>query len=109
MNDVDACDMLAFALYGAKRYEEALGVFKNMEEASNAEEDQRGIAMVWQGHVLDLLGRREEAIALYRKAVNLGLETVRGHNHYGLPEAFTPYAKERMERPFVRVDNRSEY
>jgi len=108
MNDVDACDMLAFALYDAKRYDEALGVFRNMEAASNAEEDQRGIAMVWQGHVLDLLGRREEAIALYRKAANLGLEAVRGHNHYGLPEAFTPYAKERMETPFVRAENRSE-
>jgi hypothetical protein len=108
MNDVDACDILAFALYDAKRYEEALAVFESMEGATNASDDERAIAVVWQGHMLDLLGRREEAIERYRKAASLGLETVKYHNHYDLPYDFTAYTTERMKSPFVRPESGSE-
>jgi tetratricopeptide (TPR) repeat protein len=108
-SDARACQTLGFALYDARRYEEALGAFERMAVAVNADEDDRAIAVTWQGHMLDLLGRRNEAIARYQEVAGLGLESSVRFDRYGLSYAFTPYAKERIEKPFVRLENRDQY
>ncbi len=41
-------------------------------------------AWVWQGHLSDLLGRREEALAAYRKALEVGPDESMSHGQYGL-------------------------
>lgn len=107
--DARACETLGFALYDAKRYAEAVAVFEKMVAAVNASEDDRAIALTWQGHMLDLLGRREQAIEQYRAVVSLGLESSVNHDQYDLSYAFTPYAVERIETPFVRRENRDRY
>jgi tetratricopeptide (TPR) repeat protein len=107
--DARACETLGLALYDARRYEEALGAFERMAAATNANEDDRAIAVTWQGHMLDLLGRRDEAIARYQEVAGLGLESSMRFDRYGLSYAVTPYAKERIKTPFIRIENRDQY
>jgi proline iminopeptidase len=124
---------MGFALYDVEDYEEGLYVFERMlelamtlnerqeaepnpEDADDlAPESQReheaahspyeAFALIWQGHMLDLLGRREEAIGRYRRAAAMNLDDTWQHGQYGLRYALSPYAAERIDTPFERVDN----
>jgi hypothetical protein len=104
MNDARALRELGLALYDAKRYEEALTTFERIEQQDNADQEELAMAIIWQGHVLDLLGRRNEAIARYERVVGMGLEGGVHQGQYGLRYEFTPYAKERMTTPFTRME-----
>jgi tetratricopeptide (TPR) repeat protein len=108
-NDARACQKLAFALYDAKRYEEALVAFENVTRAENVDELHRAIALVWQGHVLDLLGRREEAVARYQSVVAMDLKYGVNHDNYGLSYKFTRYARKRIKAPFTRLENQDRH
>lgn len=56
--------------------------------------------------MLDLPGRRQEAIAEYRKAADMGIEDgEQRHDQFGLVYTPSPYARERMTTPFTRVEN----
>jgi proline iminopeptidase len=88
---------LGFALYDAKEYEKALAVFRRLEET-----DEAGVALVWQGQMLDLLGRRAEALAAYRKAA--GQSLYMRHGQYGIVVS-REYVQTRMKTPFQRVEN----
>jgi len=100
VTDRSAFLKLGFALYDAKRYEDALAVFQKMEQVVTG---QAGVALVWQGHMLDLLGRREEAIAAYKKASVLSF----GAQHSQFRLLVTgDYAKQRLQTPFTRVENK---
>jgi len=101
ISDRTAFLKLGFALYDAKRYAEALAVFRRMEQAGAG----AGVALVWQGHMLDLLGRREEAIAAYKRA--LVSNPLNQHSQYGLV-LNAEYVKQRLQTPFSRVENRNE-
>jgi hypothetical protein len=91
---------LGFALYDGHRYSDALAVFQRMEKYG---EDLTGAAIVWQGHMLDLLGRRSEAIAAYEKAKDKNLDV--RHDQYGIVLS-RKYVEKRLQTPFVRVENR---
>jgi hypothetical protein len=56
--------------------------------------------------MLDLLGRREEAVARYQRVVEMGVDSGAQHSQYGLAFAYVPYATERLEKPFERVENK---
>jgi proline iminopeptidase len=100
---------IGFALYDAKRYEDALTAFEKMQEKAGANQHGRMLALLWQGHMLDLLGRREEAISKYRQVAEMGLEDgTQRHDQYGLAYTPSPYARERMTTPFTRVENQME-
>jgi tetratricopeptide (TPR) repeat protein len=88
---------LGFALYDEKMYEEAVKVFK------------AGGNLMWQGHVLDLLGRRAEAIACYQKALDTGAGLRRTHTYsqYGVAES-QEYIQPFLEKPFARIENNME-
>lgn len=101
ISDRTAFLKLGFALYDAKRHEEALAVFQRMEQAAAG----AGVALVWQGHMLDLLGRRAEAIAAYKRA--LASSPANRHEQYGLV-LNEQYVKQRLQTPFSRVENRNE-
>jgi len=60
----------------------------------------------WQCHILDLSGKRDEAIARYKKVVYMNLNDLWKHDQYGLRYKLSPYAKERMVTPFKRVENK---
>ncbi len=96
-----------FALYDMERYADALAAFVRMEEVAATEGDESGraSALVWQGHMLDLLSRRDEAIARYQRVVDMDLSTGVRHDQYGMAFYYSPYAAERIQAPFVRVEN----
>jgi len=104
ITETEALMKIGFALYDAARYEEALAVFGKMEETGMSRHSQI-IAIIWQGHMLDLLGRREEARARYRRVADLGLTSGTTHAQYGLSYEFSAYARERLTTPFARVEN----
>jgi tetratricopeptide (TPR) repeat protein len=99
---------VGFALYDTEQYAEALDAFTRLEEAARAEGSERGqaVSLIWQGHMLDLLGRREEAVARYQLVVDMGVGGGAQHSQYGLAYQSVPYATERLETPFERVENR---
>lgn len=114
MDDAQALRELGLALYDARRYEEALAIFERMEQQhqgclsdpDRADRENRALAIIWQAHMLDLLGRRSEAVAKYVKIVDMKPEGGVSQDDYGLRFWFTPYARERITVPFTRVERR---
>jgi proline iminopeptidase len=116
-NETRSFMRLGFAFYDVEDYEEGLFVFERMQEmAVRLHEEEAGeesaahspyeaFALIWQGHMLDLMGRRDEAILCYRLAADMDLEDTWQHGQYGMSYALSPYAAQRMEAPFARVTN----
>lgn len=99
---------LGLALYDVARYEEALAVFARFQTWSREQESESlaALASIWQGHMLDLLGRRSEAVAHYREVAALNNQATWSQDQYGLRYTLSPYAAERLETPFTRIENR---
>jgi len=100
---------VGFALYEVGRVEEATVAFHTLQERARTDSDPQNIALyvglIWDGHMLDLLGRRDQAIKLYREAAELQIDGFWSHPQYGMNFEFTPYAEERIATPFRRVVN----
>jgi proline iminopeptidase len=98
---------IGFALYDVEDYEEALRAFERMEQVALAEgnPDWEAVGLIWQGHMLDLLGRREKAIERYGRVVAMNVEETTHHNSYGMGYSPSQYAGERTETPFDRIEN----
>lgn len=96
-----------FALYDVENYEEALFVFERMQwvAVEKKEKTYEAVALIWQGHMLDLLGRRDEAVERYGQAGEMNLYDTWMHGQYELKYSLSPYARERMKEPFKRIDN----
>lgn len=106
INDPGTWLKIGFALYDAKHYEDALAAFKKMEEKAGDDPRGRMMALIWQGHMLDLLDKREEAIARYRQIAEMGMDDFeQRHDQYRLAYTPSPYARERMTKPFTRLEN----
>jgi len=90
------------ALYEAGDYEEALRIFARMDRMEPGGDVWGAI---WEGHMLDLLHRREEALAAYRRVVAMEVDSVFTMDQYGLEFRPREYAMERIETPFVRIEN----
>jgi len=94
-----------FALYDAGKYQEALDVFARMSQTTEDNALYSAIAQVWQGQMLDLLGRRDEAVAAYTNAANMDVARKIRHDQFGMAYSPSEYARERMETPFTRLEN----
>ena len=89
---------LGLALYDSRYYQESLEV---MTQVAQADSDLRFAATVWQGHLLDLLGRRAEAVARYMEALKVpGTPTMR-HDQYNLV-IDKNWVDERLKTPYER-------
>jgi len=64
------------------------------------------MALIWQGHMLDLLGRRDEAIAVYKRVVDMNISIRCRHSQYGMIYSPSTYAAKRIKEPFQRIENR---
>ncbi len=111
LSDIDAPTeylRLGFALYDVEMYEEAQGVFQAFWSWAEATEEAAfsALACIWAGHMLDLLGRREQALDWYRKAVDMDLDDTWSHGQYGMRYSLSEWAKERLLTPFERIENR---
>jgi hypothetical protein len=103
--DTEAVMKTGLALYDLEHYEEALGVFGLLEEETRDTPLLRASALIWQGYLLDLLGRREEALAAYDAAADTGAAGVMRHDQFGISYEPAREAEARRTAPFVRVEN----
>lgn len=86
---------LGLTLYDSHYYPESLEAFRKASGFGFA-------AFVWQGHVLDLLGRRGEAIEAYRKALEVGGPSPSmQHSQYDMT-IDRAWIEERLKTPFTR-------
>lgn len=99
---------IGFALYDIKKYKEALYVFSRMQQisAKGKRAAQEAAALIWQGHMCDLVGKRTEAIKCYRLAADMNIDDTWMHGQYDLTYSLSSYAKERIKKPFQRIDNK---
>jgi hypothetical protein len=91
---------LGLALYDGAYYLEAMEAFRQAAERST-DTLTRMVGWVWQGHLLDLLGRREEALVWYRKAQEAGFSDSIRHDQYGIV-LDARWIEERLHTPFRR-------
>lgn len=94
-----------FALYDVGRYQEALDTFVRMSSVSSDNATMSAVSYIWQGHMLDLLGRRQEAIAAYGAAAVIEGASDMRHDQFGMDYVPSEYARERMQQPFTRIEN----
>ncbi len=96
---------LGLALYDGKYYQEGLEAFK--QAGSLFQDDPLHLnlvaALVWQGHILDLLGHRAQAQALYGQALEKDHGGEMSHDQYGF-SIDRRWIEQRLETPFVRPD-----
>lgn len=85
-----------FALYDIERYADALAVFERLEAKFGGNPQMKAMGLIWQGQMLDLMGKRPEALARYRKAAEMNLSDTWMHSQYGLKYELSPYARERL-------------
>jgi len=83
-------------LYDGKYYQEALDVMTKLEKT-----DWHFAALVWQGHLLDLLGRRPEAVARYEEARKVPGSPNMQHSQYNMT-IDKPWVEARLKTPFER-------
>jgi hypothetical protein len=96
VEDVSARGKLVLLLYDGRYYQEALEVVKSLEQT-----DWRFFALVWEGHLLDLLGQRAGALSAYQEALKTpGTPSMR-HDQYGLT-IDKKWVEERLKMPFER-------
>lgn len=99
-DDVDTWTKLGLMLYDARHYPEALDAATRVARI-DAGPDWRFAALVWRGHLLDLLGRRQEAIASYQEALKVpGMPSMQ-HSQYKLI-INKQWVEERLKTPFER-------
>ena len=90
---------LALLLYDGRHYPEALDAMTR--EQHLAKGDLQFGALVWQGHILDLLGRRSEAVARYEEALKMeGSPSIR-HDQYNMT-INKQRVEDRVKTPFER-------
>ena len=96
---------VGFALYDVERYADALGVFERMETKFADAPEMRAFGLIWQGHMLDLLGKRAEAVVRYKRAAGMNITDSWRPGQYELRYELSPYAAERLRTPFKRIEN----
>jgi hypothetical protein len=89
---------LGLLLYDGRHYQEAL---EAMTQAGVSDSDWRFAALVWQGHLLDLLGRRSEAVARYQEALKVPGARSMQHSQYNMI-IDKKWVEERLKTPFER-------
>jgi predicted negative regulator of RcsB-dependent stress response len=80
IEDAGARFRLGLLLYDGRNYAEALEAMKTIE----AEPSLKFVALAWQGMLLDLLGRRGEAVTAYQAALGDSGTPRHRHDQWGL-------------------------
>lgn len=108
-DDLTSFLRVGFAFYDVENYTEALFVFERMQSAAAGKEQKphEAMALIWQGQMLDLLGKREDALKRYSLAADMNLDDTWMHAQYKMNYSLSPYAKKRMKEPFERIENSS--
>jgi tetratricopeptide (TPR) repeat protein len=87
---------LGLCLYDGKHYAQALQSFKKDVEENPAAYS----SLVWQGHLLDLMNQREEALACYQEVLkHWGPDDGSRHDQFGIV-IDRAWVQERIKTPF---------
>jgi tetratricopeptide (TPR) repeat protein len=89
---------LALTLYDGRYYAEALDALQRLLDK---DPDTLFFANVWQGHILDLLGRRAEAVTKYAEAAKVPGSPRMQHSQYDMT-IDKAWVAERLKTPFIR-------
>ncbi|MCK4752256.1 MAG: hypothetical protein KAS75_02340 [Planctomycetes bacterium] len=102
LSDRNSWFKLGMILYDGNYYKEGLEAFQRSRGASKKGSNDYFVSMVWEGHVLDLLGRRNIALLRYKTALKHKKEGywVR-HDQYGIVIS-REWVEERIKKPFER-------
>jgi len=100
LSDMQLWVKLGMTLYDGGLYPQALEAFRQCER-SEPGTSAHFIGIVWQGHILDLMGRREEAIRYYRAALQASDGQSVSHDQYHLL-IDRAWVEKRIEEPFRR-------
>jgi len=98
-HDDGAWMKLALLMYDGKHYAEALEALRDLGSSTDAE--IRFFSLVWQGHILDILGKRGDAVASYESALKVPGEPKMQHSQYGIT-IDKKWVEERLKTPFAR-------
>lgn len=94
---------LGLILYDGRYYNEAFEAFGRVSAPTDGIFIEfQFAALVWLGHILDILNRREEALGKYKQALDVDIgEDYMRHDQYGLI-VNRQWAEERLKTPFER-------
>lgn len=93
---------LGLTLYDGKYYLEALEAFRHSAELLEREGSEWSfVPLVWQGHILDLLDNREEAIQCYREALRGDTGLTYSYKQWGM-KINRKWIDKRLKEPFKR-------
>ncbi|MFC1614536.1 M1 family aminopeptidase [Gemmatimonadota bacterium] len=92
---------LGVKLFDGEYYQEALQAFALAELLADHNSLLRFKSLAWEGHILDILGRRQEAIAKYREALNKDTGGYARHDQYGMT-IDRKWINKRLKEPFQR-------
>ncbi len=100
LDDASTWFKLGMMLFDGDHYDEALQALRHSEEHAG---QAAGVFMarIWQGHVLDLLDRRDEALKRYRAALDVAEGMTIRHDQYGLVSD-REWVEARIRDPFTR-------
>jgi hypothetical protein len=90
---------LAWALSDGRHYAEALDAFARLQAP---EDVWKFMSLVWQGHMLDLLDRRPEAIEKYQAALGVPGTPRISHDQYKM-KIDKAWVEDRLKTPFTGV------
>lgn len=102
VKDPDVLFKMWMLLYDGRFYEEALDACRRAAlEYKNTDKSRRFLSTTWQGILLDLLGRREEALGRYREALSIAGHAKIRHPQYNMV-IDRSFVEQRLKEPFSR-------
>lgn len=101
MSDPGLWFKLGMTLYDGKYYEQGLEAFRKAQAHAQDESSRACAALVWQGHILDLLERRDEALKCYNEALGKSASLDIRHDQYRI-RLNREWVQKRLKEPFRR-------
>lgn len=106
LSDPNAWYKLGMVLCDCKYYPQTLEALGYVTSSDKARHIQRFIALTWTGHILDLLSRRDSAIAAYKQAISFAGDMT-GPSQYGII-IDRSWLEQRLKSPFERPSQQIE-
>jgi tetratricopeptide (TPR) repeat protein len=93
---------LGIKLVGSGYWEQAFDCFTRCEKLHTHKDSERYISsLIWQGHIYDIWGEREKAVAKYKEALGVEGFNYMRHDQWGIVLNYE-WVKQRLEKPFTK-------
>ncbi len=101
LEDAGLYAKLGLSLYEGGRHVEALEAFERGHKKAKANSVYGFVTAAWQGHLLDLMNRRDDALTAYEKALTYPSSMTMRHDQFGITLSHR-WIKARIRKPFER-------